>query len=145
MLYHVPDIAQTLAEVARVLKPDGAMMAATNGENYMLDLDLLLTEFWPDYGGLHTMSIKFNLQNGSDQLSQWFGVVEKKLYTGDLWVTEAQPLVDYVYSTPRVQQVIPLDQREAMRVFFQARIDQAGGILIRKETGLFLASLPKKA
>ena len=143
MLYHVPYIAQTLAEVARVLKPDGAMMAATNGANYMLDLDELLTEFWPAYGGLHTMSLKFNLQNGAEQLSQWFGMVEKKLYPGDLWVTEAQPLVDYVYSTPRVQQMIPLDQREAMRAFFQARIDRSGGILIRKETGLFLASQPK--
>jgi ubiquinone/menaquinone biosynthesis C-methylase UbiE len=145
MLYHVPDIAQTLAEVARVLKPGGRMMAATNGANYMLDLDMLLTEFWPVYGGLHTMSLKFNLENGAEQLSQWFSVVEKKLYPGDLWVTEAQPLVDYVYSTPRVQQMIPVDQREAMRVFFQARIDQADGILIRKDTGLFLASLPKKA
>ena len=145
MLYHVPDIAQALAEVARVLKPGGAMMAATNGENYMLDLDMLLTEFWSAYGGLHTMSLKFNLENGADQLSQWFGTVEKKLFPGDLWVTEAQPLVDYVYSTPRVQQLIPLDQRKPLRAFFQARIDQAGGILIRKETGLFLARQPKKA
>ncbi len=144
MLYHVPDINQTLTEVTRVLKPDGAMMAATNGANYMVDLDLLLTEFWPEYGGLHTMSLKFNLLNGAEQLQAWFGEVEKKLYSGDLWVTEAQPLVDYAFSLPRVQQLIPLDQKDAMRVFFQVRIDQSGGILIRKETGLFLANQPKK-
>jgi ubiquinone/menaquinone biosynthesis C-methylase UbiE len=144
MLYHVPDIAQVLSEVTRVLKPYGAMMAATNGANYMADLDLLLTEFWPAYGGLHTMSLKFNLENGAEQLGQWFGKVEKKLYTGDLWVTEASPLVDYVYSTPRVQQLIPQDQREHLRAFFQARIEKSGGILIRKETGIFLASQPKK-
>ncbi len=145
MLYHVPDISQTLEEAARVLKPDGALMAATNSANYMLDLDLLLTEFWPAYGGLHTMSVKFNLQNGEEQLLKWFGKVEKQLYPGDLWVTEAQPLVDYVYSTPRVQKLIPQDQRESMREFFQARIERSGGILIRKETGIFLASQPKKA
>jgi len=145
MLYHVPDITQTLAEVARVLKPGGGMMAATNGANYMLDLDMLLTEFWPVYGGLHTMSLKFNLQNGAEQLRPWFGLVEKKFYLGDLWVTEAQALVDYAYSLPRVQQLVPQDQREPMLKFFQARIDQSGGILIRKETGLFLASQPKKA
>jgi len=145
MLYHVPDINQTLMEVTRVLKPNGAMMAATNGANYMVDLDLLLTEFWAEYGGLHTMSLKFNLFNGAEQLQAWFGEAEKKLYSGDLWVTEAQPLVDYAFSLPRVQQLIPLDQRDAMRVFFQARIDQSGGILIRKETGLFLARQPKKA
>jgi ubiquinone/menaquinone biosynthesis C-methylase UbiE len=145
MLYHVPDIAQTLAEVTRVLKPEGAMMAATNGANYMVDLDLLLTEFWPEYGGLHTMSLKFNLLNGAEQLQPWFGQVEKRLYSGDLWVTEAQPLVDYAFSLPRVQNLIPLEQKEAMCEFFQARIDQSGGILICKETGLFLASQPKKA
>ena len=144
MLYHVPDVAGTLAEVVRVLKPDGAMMAATNGDNYMIDLDTLLTEFWPAYGGLHTMSLKFNLLNGAEQLQPWFGQVEKKLYSGDLWVTEAQPLVEYAFSLPRVQQLIPQDQREPMRVFFQARIDKSRGILIRKETGLFLASQPKK-
>lgn len=145
MIYHVPDIDQTLAEVTRVLKPGGAMMAATNGANYMVDLDDLLTEFWPDYGGLHTMSLKFNLHNGAEILQAWFGEVEKRLYAGDLWVTEAQPLVDYAFSLPRVQELIPRDQKEAMRAFFQARIDQLGGILIRKETGLFLASQPKKA
>lgn len=145
MLYHVPDVNQTLAEVTRVLKPDGEMMAATNGANYMLDLAVLLAEFWQEYGGLHTMSLKFNLENGAEQLAQWFGKVEKRMFSGDLWVTEALPLVDYVYSTPRVQQLIPHDQREPMRAFFQARIDQAGGILIRKETGLFLARQPKKA
>ncbi len=145
MLYHVPDIDQTLAEVTRVLKPGGAMMAATNGANYMIDLDGLLTEFWPAYGGLHTMSLKFNLLNGAEQLQAWFAQVEKRLYLGDLWVTEAQPLVEYAFSLPRVQQLIPLEQKEAMHAFFQARIDQSGGILIRKETGLFLASQPKKA
>ena len=145
MLYHVPDIAQTLAEVTRVLKPGGGMMATTNGANYMLDLDMLLTEFWPVYGGLHTMSLKFNLLNGAEQLQPWFGLVEKKLYLGDLWVTEAQALVDYAYSLPRVQQLVPQDQREPMLKFFQARIGQSGGILIRKETGLFLASQPKRA
>lgn len=144
MLYHVPDIARTLAEVTRVLKSDGAIMAATNGDNYMIDLDVLLTEFWPAYGGLHTMSLKFNLLNGAEQLQPWFGKVEKRLYTGDLWVTEAFPLVDYAFSLPRVQQLIPQDQREPMREFFQARIDKSGGILIRKETGLFLASQPKR-
>ena len=140
MLYHVPNIPQALAEVARVLKPDGGMMAATNGENYMTDLDELLTEFIPAYGGLHTMSLRFNLENGKEQLCQWFGQVERHDYVGDLWVTEAQPLVDYAYSTPRVQQLIPPDQREALQMFFQARIDRDGGIRIRKETGLFLAS-----
>lgn len=144
MLYHVPDISSTLAESARVLKSDGVMMAATNGANHMADLDVLLAEFWHAFEGTNTMSERFNLQNGAKQLHKWFGAVEKRLYSGDLWVTEAQALVDYAFSMPRVQQLIPPEQKDAMRVFFQARIDSLGGIQIRKETGLFLASQPKK-
>ncbi len=144
MLYHVPDVARTLGEAARVLKPDGGLMAATNGAEHMLDLDRLLAEFWQEYHGAHVMSLKFNLQNGADQLHPWFEHVEKALYAGDLWVTEAQPLTAYVYSTPRVKELIPMSQMDAMRAFFQARIDQSGGILIRKETGLFLARQPRK-
>lgn len=145
MLYHVPGIDQTLAEAARVLKPDGTLMAATNGAHYMSDFDCLLTEFWQDFEGTHTMSVKFNLQNGADLLRSWFDVIEKVIYPGDLWVTEAQPLVDFAYSTPQVQELIPISQKEPMRDFFQARIDRDGGVRIRKETGLFLARQPKKA
>ena len=41
MLYHVPDLAAALAEIRRVLKPGGALYAATNGAGHMRELDAL--------------------------------------------------------------------------------------------------------
>ena len=38
MLYHVPTIEMAVAECARVLKPEGLFMAATNGTAHMVDL-----------------------------------------------------------------------------------------------------------
>ncbi len=38
MLYHVPDLDAALAELARVLHPDGTLVVATNGERHLAEL-----------------------------------------------------------------------------------------------------------
>ena len=42
MLYHVPDRAQALAEMRRVVRPGGVVLALTNSEAHFLELDELL-------------------------------------------------------------------------------------------------------
>jgi ubiquinone/menaquinone biosynthesis C-methylase UbiE len=41
MLYHVPDVDQTLREIRRVLKPDGMLMASTNSLQTMPEFQAL--------------------------------------------------------------------------------------------------------
>lgn len=144
MLYHVPEISQALSEVARVLKPGGMLMAATNGARHMSTLDHLLELFDPVYQGEHTMSGSFTLQNGGAQLRQFFEEVEMIPYQSDLWVTDAAMLAEYAWSTPMVQLLFNPEQKESLRRFFEKRIDAHGGIFIRKETGLFIARKPRK-
>jgi hypothetical protein len=67
--------------------------------------------------------------------------VEIRRYPDGLWVTEAQPVVDYVtsmssYADLRAQ-VAPDELLRAV----QARIDQDGGLHITKDTGVVLAYL----
>lgn len=144
MLYHVPNVDQVLSEVARVLKPEGLLMAATNGEGHMADLDALLHLFDQRFEGEHAMSGVFNLQNGSAFLEKWFESVEVIRYPSDLLVTDAELLADYAYSTPKVKELFGPEQKNALVAFFQERINQNGAIFIAKETGIFIARKPRK-
>lgn len=139
MLYHVPSIPHVLAEVEKVLKPGGRFMAATNGDHYMNDLDVLLERFSQKLEKPHSMSKNFNLLNGEMQLRPFFKDIELHLYSGDLFITNAQMLTNYAYSTPLVKETMGQEGKTEMTAFFQRRIDHYGGISIRKETGVFLA------
>ena len=41
MLYHVPDPATAIAEAARVLRPDGKLLVATNGRRHLAEMNEL--------------------------------------------------------------------------------------------------------
>ncbi len=112
MLYHVPNITLALSEVRRVLKADGSFMAATNGEHHMTELDQLLESFNPVYQGEHAMSSRFTLQNGENQLFEFFDEVALHPYQSDLWVTDAGLLCDYAWSTPKVQLLFRPEQKK---------------------------------
>ncbi len=142
MLYHVPSITQVLGQVSELLKPGGRFMAATNGPEHMIDLDLLLEKFSHKLDKSHGMSSDFNLLNGEKQLRQFFSTIELHIYSSDLWVTNAQLLTNYAYSTPLVKEQLGSEGKPEMTAFFKRRIDHYGGILIRKQTGVYLAKDP---
>ncbi len=64
MLYHVPDIATVLRETVRVMKPNGVFVAATNGENHMLETYDLLSNILPEFFSKPRVLRRFNLENG---------------------------------------------------------------------------------
>lgn len=47
MLYHVPDVDRAIAEIARVLKPGGRLVAVTNGREHLRELRDILGAFPP--------------------------------------------------------------------------------------------------
>ena len=75
MLYHVPDPARAAAEFARVLRPDGALMAATNGPrrlNAVADLSRQALA----WSSLDFGDRRFGTSNGASTLGTAFGSVE---------------------------------------------------------------------
>lgn len=140
MLYHVPDIMLALQEIKRLLKPGGRLMAATNGHGHMQDLDQLVQGLFPASILLHAFHSRFDLEEGMDLVKSVFGSCKMKAYPSDLWVTEAQPLTDYVMSLDGILTNQISGSPQELTDYFQRLIDAEGGIKIRKFTGLLQAT-----
>ncbi len=153
MLYHVPDRDRALAEVSRVLRTDGVLYAATNGQQHMREArefavraDLLAHDAL-----IAGDAIEFGLENGDSQLARWFASIEVRRYVDALVVTESDPLVAYLLSGWDVQDALAqLPQDEAARrverlhVLIEEELAARGAIRITKDSGLFVAHRPQR-
>jgi len=78
MLYHAPDIELALSELARVLRPTGRLVAATNSTRH-------LGELWELVGrDKTTESRHFFSEDGSDLLARHFDRVERRDIVSDM-------------------------------------------------------------
>jgi len=141
MLYHVPDKASALAEIQRVLKPDGRFYAATIGEQHLPEIAALLGKFDPQLASWRVrLAGSFTLENGSAQLTPWFARVTLRHYEDALVITEAAPLVDYILSG-RVN--LSADRQRDLASFIKQELRRRGGKLyVTKDVGVFEASGP---
>jgi ubiquinone/menaquinone biosynthesis C-methylase UbiE len=142
MLYHIPDRQKVLAEIARVLRPGAHIYAATNGKNHLSELTEIIHQNMQsaDISYLPTLfTEEFSLENGSLQLAPWFEQVEIHRYEDSLVVTEAEPLVNYIYSMiSRSDNLSGRSRISDLRRSINAMISQKGSIHIQKSTGVFI-------
>jgi SAM-dependent methyltransferase len=72
MLYHVPDLDRGLAELARVLKPDGVLVAVTNSVEH-------LQELWDLAERASAVGkFRFRSENGEEVLRRQFAEVQRR-------------------------------------------------------------------
>jgi SAM-dependent methyltransferase len=71
MLYHVKDIDRGLAEIARVLKPGGELVAVTNSVRHLEELRAIFDTLMRGYEN------RFNSENGEATLLRHFEKVER--------------------------------------------------------------------
>lgn len=136
MLYHVKNLDRGISEISRVLRPGGRLYSSTNGRRNMEKLFTLLRDFNNNYLRGEDPAERFGLECAADLLGGFFREVEVRNYEDILRVTEAPPLVAYIFSSPLLRGKIDIDRRAALTHYLDEIIAREGAILIPKSSGL---------
>jgi ubiquinone/menaquinone biosynthesis C-methylase UbiE len=137
MLYHVPDRAKAIAEIKRVLKPGGHLIATTVGENHMKEMmdwlrQVHIIKVWESFAN------PFTLESGLEQLKPYFSQIVLSHYEDNLLVTEVEPIMAYLRSSIRAAE---LSENELINLQhdLEKELKENGKIFITKDPGLFEA------
>lgn len=136
MLYYVDDKPRAFAGMRRVLRPGGRLYATTNGRHHMQELTDLVEAFDPSIPFLGSTINNFTLDNGLEQVAEWFSEVEVRRYPDALVVTDAQALLDYILSASSVFN-LPSRRKAELAEFVRERFASQGGVFrISKDAGM---------
>lgn len=121
MLYHVPELDRAIAELARVTRPGGLLVAVTNGDGH-------LAELWRLVGRAPTR-LGFGRANGAEHLRRRFRHVEQHDLTARALFRDRAAAASYLSSlhdgeelTARLPPVLePLEARGESTVFLARR------------------------
>lgn len=138
VLFYCDNLQTALAEIRRILKPEGRLVCSTYGNDHMKEVSELVQEF-DEHIVLAADKLyeKFGRENGAEILNSYFSDIEWRTYEDCLIVPEPEPLISYILSCHGNQgQYIPERYREFFS-FVKKKTDQ--GMKITKDAGVFIA------
>ena len=111
VLYHLQDIDDGLAEIKRVLKPGGKILAATNSIHTMPELQVLIRRaivlLSANGAQVHPPTLpsdSFALENGTRILARHFYAVVRHDLPGQLIFDDIDPAIDFLESMRDLRQ-----------------------------------------
>lgn len=148
MLYHVPDQNAAVQEFARVLRPRGYLLVATNSRGTMSELEMLsrraLALLGIDESADIRPPISFTLESGVELLEQHFTHVERYDLPGTLVFPNPEPVIAYLASSrERFEDRLPRELSwanvvAALDQVLSAHIAEQGEFRVNKLTGVFI-------
>ncbi len=143
MLYHVPDRPRAIAEISRVLKPDGYLYAATFSKQIFSELEDIFRKCnlssWLDDV---SFAENFCVENGREQLAPHFSHIKLHHLENRLVITDVEPLLAMMKTnTPKAE--YDEAQFQQLRELTQQELARKGSMHINFDMGLFEASGPK--
>lgn len=145
MLYHVPDLPRTVAELGRVTRPGGRLIAATNGEDHLAEIAALLDELaaaWPGVRVERPHRLSFTLENGAAILAEGFAHVERFDRADKLVVDDTGVLARYLLSMVYAADANEAGALSAWTRDLVAERLRDGPLAVRRASGAFVARAP---
>ena len=140
LLFYLPDPSAACREAARVLKSGGHFICSTYGASHMAEITKLVQEFDSRIVlSADSLYDKFGLENGRGILSPFFSSIEVKEYEDSLFVTDPQPLTEYILSCHGNQNQYLLNRYSEFHSFVQQKT--VHGLYITKQAGIFICKV----
>jgi SAM-dependent methyltransferase len=133
MLYHVEDRPRAFAEITRVLVSGGAFHASTIGRGHLAELDALVPGW-----SLARHADAFGLESGPEQLRPFFADVRVERFESGLVVTEPEPVLAYIRSSPDYHD----EDLTGARAIVEEAIARHGAFTIASRAGLIRCRQP---
>jgi SAM-dependent methyltransferase len=146
----VPDLDAVLMEIRRVLQGDGRLIAATNSDQGLPQLNQLLdavaAQFQFRLEHATSFNRQFNLENGADFLAPHFAHVELREVANQLVFPAPEPILAYVQSMDEwYRAFFPAELRweefmTAVRRRLETHFQQHSRFHVDKKAGFFFCS-----
>jgi ubiquinone/menaquinone biosynthesis C-methylase UbiE len=137
MLYHVPDRPKAIAEIKRVLKPNGRSFSTTIGKKHLKKMADWLRQVNTG-NNFESFGSPFTLENGLEQLKQFFPQVTISRYPDNLHVTKIKPILAYIRSSIHATELSE-EELAKLQIDLEKELKEKGSIFISKDSGLFEA------
>ena len=157
VLHHVPDIDRALAEIHRVLRPDGCLIATANGQNTMPEFETLSRRACTLLGFPRQEFLAphrhFTLENGTLRLARVFRAVARYDLPGAFYFPAVEPVLDYLNSLRAIRapylpedvswddfmEVMEKQITRLIRHFGELQVQKLAGTLVATDGGGFAA------
>lgn len=154
MLYHIAALPGALAEIRRVLRPDGLLVAGTNSQDNLPELDTLARRACALLGCPRVFSKAengFTLERGPALLGRYFRAVARYDLPGAFHFPEVDPVLDYINSMRSAREsLLPEDVSWAdfmgmmekqiarlIRHFGELKVHKLAGVIVATNGGGF--------